>query len=38
LPALAAGLAIIALAAFCALKAANDVQDLLSLAHFRAGH
>ncbi len=38
IPALAAGLAIVALAAFCALKAANDLQDLLSLAHFRADH
>jgi hypothetical protein len=38
LPALAAGLAIVALAAFCALEAANDLQDLLSLAHWYAEH
>lgn len=39
LPALATGIAIVALAAFCALEAANDLQDLLSLAHtaIRAG-
>lgn len=33
---LVAGLAVVALATFCALEAANDLQDLLSLAHFRA--
>lgn len=38
LPALALGLAVIALAAFCALEAANDLQDLLSLAHYSADH
>ncbi|MBR7830722.1 M48 family metalloprotease [Actinospica sp. MGRD01-02] len=38
LPALAAGLAVLVLAAFCALEAANDLQDLLSLAHWYADH
>ncbi|HEV2639478.1 MAG TPA: M56 family metallopeptidase [Actinocrinis sp.] len=36
LSALAAALAVIALATFCALEAANDLQDLLSLAHLYA--
>jgi Zn-dependent protease with chaperone function len=36
LPALAIGLAVVGLAALCALEAANDLQDLLSLAHFYA--
>jgi hypothetical protein len=34
--ALGAGLAVVLLASFCALEAANDLQDLLSLAHFYA--
>lgn len=38
LPTLAAGLVVIALAALCALEAANDLQDLLSLAHWYAEH
>ena len=38
LPALAIGLAVVALASFCALEAANDLQDLLSLAHWYAEH
>lgn len=38
LPALAVSLGIVALAAFCALEAANDLQDLLSLAHWYAEH
>jgi Zn-dependent protease with chaperone function len=32
------GLAVVALAAFCALEAANDLQDLISLAHYYADH
>jgi Zn-dependent protease with chaperone function len=35
---LTVGVAVVALAAFCALEAANDLQDLLSLAHFQADH
>lgn len=35
---LALGVAVVALAAFCALEAANDLQDLLSLAHFHGDH
>lgn len=38
LPALAAGLAVVAVAAFCALEAANDLHDLLSLAHIEGPH
>jgi Zn-dependent protease with chaperone function len=34
LPALAAALALVAVAGICALEAANDLQDLLSLAHY----
>lgn len=37
MPTLAAGLALLALASVCALDAANDLQDLLSLAHRLAG-
>jgi hypothetical protein len=33
---MAAGTALIVLAAVCALEAANDLQDLLSLAHATA--
>lgn len=35
---MAAGVALVALAAVCALEAANDLQDLLSLAHATARH
>jgi Zn-dependent protease with chaperone function len=39
LPALAAALALVALAAFCALEAANDLHELIALAHAHApGH
>lgn len=38
LPALAAGLVLVALASFCALEAANDLHDLIALAHIEKIH